>query len=190
MPKHPILKRGFKANAEKLSVSYREYLSIKAWEPLCAFKLAEFLKIPVFQATDFITTQSEIQTLKCGEWSALTMVTKKATRIIIYNPFHSEQRRQSDLMHEIAHIICEHKRDFDKYDFPIPFGMHEFDEVQEEEAKCLGSTLQLSKACLFWADKRKLTHEEIALKFNSSVDMVRYRMNITGIAKRKFITTK
>lgn len=180
-----LLKRGFKAKADKLSTSYREQLNLKAWEPICAFKLAEYLKIPFYKATDFVSSSYEIETLKKNEWSALTMVTKIGNQIIIFNPYHSEQRQQSDIMHELAHIICEHKRDTEKYNFVIPFGMHEFDEIQEEEAKCLGATLQLSKACLFWSNKRNMTYEEIAKKFNSSTEMVRYRMNITGIAKRK-----
>lgn len=180
-----LLKRGFKAKADKLSISYREQLNLKAWEPICAFKLAEYLKIPFYKATDFVSSSYEIETLKKNEWSALTMVTKIGNQIIIFNPYHSEQRQQSDMMHELAHIICEHKRDTEKYNFVIPFGMHEFDEIQEEEAKCLGATLQLSKACLFWSNKRNMTYEEIAKKFNSSTEMVRYRMNITGIAKRK-----
>lgn len=183
-----LFKRGFKTNAEKLSISYREQLKLKAWEPICAFKLAEYLKISFYKATDFISSESEIETLKQSEWSALTMITKIGNRIIIFNPFHSQQRQQSDMMHELAHIVCEHKRDNEKYDFEIPFGMHVFDEIQEEEAKYLGATLQLSKACLFWSNKRSLTYEEIALKFNSSTEMVRYRMNMTGIAKRKLTT--
>lgn len=185
MAGNQILKRGFKTKAENLSISYRKELNLKAWEPICAFKLSEHLKVPYYKATDFFATDNEIETLKRNEWSALTMLTKSTSRIIIYNPFHSNQRQQSDMMHEIAHIICEHKREVEKYDFKIPFGMHEFDEVQEEEAKCLGATLQLSKACLFWANKRSLTYDEIALKFNSSTEMVRFRMNTTGIAKRR-----
>ena len=62
--------------------------------------------------------------------------------------------------------------------------LREFDEVQEEEAKCLGAALQLAKPCLFWANKRSMSYEDIANYFNASKDMVTYRMNMTGIAKR------
>jgi len=50
-----LLNRGFKAKADKLSISYREQLNLKAWEPICAFKLAEYLKIPFYKATDFVS---------------------------------------------------------------------------------------------------------------------------------------
>lgn len=184
-----ILKRGFKADAERLAKQYRESMNIHPCAPLCAFKLAEHLKIPVFAATDFVSLPREIELLSSNNgsnsgWSALTMLTEAGNRIIIYNPFHSAARQQSDLMHELAHIIRNHEHSQKSYDFEIPFGMREFNELQEEEAKCLGATLQLAKPCLLWATKRKMANEKIAEYFNASMDMVIYRMNMTGIAKR------
>jgi Zn-dependent peptidase ImmA (M78 family) len=61
--------------------------------------------------------------------------------------------------------------------------MRNYDAEQEEEAKCLGSTLQLAKPGLLWARKRNMSYEDISDYFNASVNMVKYRMNITGIAK-------
>jgi Zn-dependent peptidase ImmA (M78 family) len=190
-----ILKRGFKSQAEHLAKQYRENLNIHPCAPLCAFQLAEHLQVPIYSATEFISEEAEINLLlgsngiDCG-WSALTMQTKAGNQIIIHNPFHSTARQQSDMMHELAHIICKHEHSQQSYDFEIPFGMREFDEVKEEEAKCLGSTLQLAKPCLLWADKRNMTNEAIATHFNASVEMVTYRMNMTGIAKRKFYKMK
>ena len=186
-----ILKRGFKAEAERLAKQYREELNIHPCAPLCAFKLTEHLQVPIWKATEFIKTSREIDLLSkdCG-WSALTLITKASNRIIIYNPFHSQGRQQSDVMHELAHVICKHERDQKEYDFEIPFGMREFNEVQEEEAKCLGSTLQLATPCLLWANKKDMSKEQIAEHFNASRDMVNYRMNTTGIAKRKYYKKK
>lgn len=185
-----ILKRGFKSNAERLAKQYRVKLRIHPCAPLCAFKLAEYLKVPVFCATEFLTLPSDVKILKgingtdC-EWSALTMTTKTGNKIIIHNPYHSVVRQQSDIMHELAHLICKHERHQAEYDFEIPFGMRHYDEVEEEEAKCLGSTLQLATPCLLWARKKKMTIEDIGEYFNASKAMVIYRMNITGISKQK-----
>jgi Zn-dependent peptidase ImmA (M78 family) len=189
LAKKDILKRGFKADAERKGKAYRIALSIHPCAPLCAFKLAEHLAVPVYPATDFLTQIQDINKINgCdgqdSEWSALTMVTKAGIRIIIHNSFNSVARQQSDIMHELAHIICDHKRSQTEYDFEIPFGMREFDELQEEEAKCLGSTLQLPTPCLLWAKKRKMLTDAIASHFTASVDMVIYRMNMTGISKR------
>jgi Zn-dependent peptidase ImmA (M78 family) len=184
LAKKGILKRGFKADAERKAKAYRVELSIHPCAPLCAFTLAEHLNVPVYPATDFLTTSHDINKLNDSEWSALTMITKTGNRIVIHNSFNSVARQQSDIMHELAHIICDHKRGQSEYDFEIPFGMREFDELQEEEAKCLGSTLQLPTPCLLWAKKREMQPEAIASHFNASVDMVIYRMNMTGISKR------
>lgn len=185
-----VLKRGFKANSDRLAKLYREKLGIHPCAPLCALKLAEYLQVPVYSATIFLVLPEEISMLsgtngrEC-EWSALTMKTQIGNRIIIYNPFHSLARQQSDVMHELAHIICNHEINKKDYDFEIPFGMREYDDEQEEEAKCLGSTLQLATPCLLWAKKRNMSTEVIATHFNASTEMVNYRMNMSGIAKRQ-----
>jgi Zn-dependent peptidase ImmA (M78 family) len=189
LAKKDILKRGFKAHAERKAKAFRTELSIHPCAPLCAFKLAEHLSVPIYPATDFLTSSNDLNKLKGfngqdSGWSALTMVTKAGNRIVIHNSFNSVARQQSDIMHELAHIICEHQRSLSEYDFEIPFGMRNFDELQEEEAKCLGSTLQLPTPCLLWAKKRNMVPQEIASHFNASVDMVIYRMNMTGISKR------
>lgn len=195
MAEKSILKRGFKSNAERLAKEYRNNLKIHPCGFLCAFKLAEYLNIPIFSAKDFISDPNELCLLsgengiEC-EWSALTMTTKNNTQIIIHNPYHSIGRQQSDLMHELAHIICNHTRSKSDYNFEIPFGMRHFDELQEEEAKCLGSTLQLATPCLLWAKKKNMTNESIASHFKASIEMVIYRMNITGVSKRSVYTNK
>ncbi|MCX6350242.1 MAG: ImmA/IrrE family metallo-endopeptidase [Bacteroidetes bacterium] len=121
MANKSILKRGFKAKAEKLAIEHRKELGLHPWEFLCAFKLAEYLKIKVYDILEFVTSTEEINMLsgkngKNCEWSALTMITQTGNQIIIHNSFHSEARQQSNLMHELAHIICKHKRVKTDYD--------------------------------------------------------------------------
>lgn len=186
-----ILRRGFKAKAERLAKSYREDLNIHPCGALCAFKLAEHLSVPIHPATKFLSLEDEILWLSQDcEWSALTMPNCEGKQIILHNPFHSNGRQQSDLMHELAHIICEHKHEEINHEIPLPFGMRNYNIVEEEEAKCLGSTLQLATPCLLWAKKRKFNNEAIAEYFKASIEMVSYRMNMTGIAKRSYYKSK
>lgn len=181
-----LLKRGFKAKAERLSAEFRTKMSIHPYEPLCAFKLAEHLNIRIYNATEFLSLPDEINKLSNEDfgWSALTMVTRANNRIIIHNPYHSKARQQSDIMHELAHVICEHKHSLSKYDFNIPLGMRDFDELQEEEAICLGSTLQIARPGLLWAVEQNYTVEQIANYFNSSIEMATYRLRISGVVKQ------
>jgi Zn-dependent peptidase ImmA (M78 family) len=185
------LKRGFKANAERLADKFRADLNIHACAPLCAFRLAEHLGVAVYSATEIDDSQSSFDVLsgsngKECEWSALTMKTKAGNTIIIYNPFHSTARQQSDVMHELAHVICEHERNDTNNQIILPVGLRSYNPEQEEEAKCLGSTLQLSKPCLLWSKKRNMSNSDIASHFNASLSMVTYRMNITGLSKIKY----
>lgn len=186
-----ILKRGFKAKAEKIATECRENLYIHPCAPLCAFKLAQHLNVGVHNATEFLKEEEEIKKLEGRDveeygWSALTMVTKIGNRIIIHNNFHNPARQQSNIMHEIAHIICEHRVKEVSQKLNLPFGMRNFDKLQEEEAIYLGATLQLSKPCLLWARKRNMTKYEIASHFNASVEMVNFRMSMTGLNNSLF----
>lgn len=186
-----ILKRGFKANSERLAIDYRDKLLLHSCSPLCAFKLAEYLEIPVYAATDFLTAPDDINRLSGAggydcEWSALTMPAQSGKRIIIHNPYHSSARQQSNVMHELAHIICKHERKESSINVPIPLGMRHFDEEQEEEAKCLGATLQITRPGLVWAQERKMNNAEIAAHFNASPEMVAYRLNTSGVTKQMF----
>lgn len=182
-----ILKRGFKADAERLAIYYRKALFLHPCAPLCAFKLADHLKIPIYSASEFPISFEDIEILKGNngkgnEWSALTMVTKVGNQIIIHNPFHSSARQQSNIMHELAHIICKHEHP-QVLNIHIPIGIRQFNELHEEEAKHLGATLQLAKPCLLWAKKHNMTNEEIATFFNASNEMVNFRLNSTGLYK-------
>lgn len=188
LAKNSPFKHGFKAKAERYATAYREELGIHPCGPLCAFKLASHLNIGVYGINEFPITEADLQILKGSaetgaEWSGHTMTTKIGNKIVLHNTFQSPARQQSNVMHELAHIICEHKTPELDIDFPIPLGMRYYDEVQEEEAKYLGAALQLGKPCLLWAKKQQMTKQQMAEYFNASIDMITYRMNITGISK-------
>lgn len=185
-----LLKRGFKTQAERLAISYRCDLSLSATQPLEANDLAKHLGIAVFPATEFLSEEKYIKLLvgdeeKTSGWSALTMETKRGNKIIIHNPFHSVGRQQSNLMHELAHIICKHEFPTYTYDFAIPVGMRHFNPLQEEEAQCLGETLQLPRTALEWAIKAEMSVQEIANYFLASEEMVNYRLNISGVRRQQ-----
>jgi len=179
-----ILKRGFKAEAERTSIRYRKELDLEGHAPLCAFKLAEHLKIGVFKANEWVNSAKDIQLLNGSDWSALTMKGKSGSTIIIHNPYNSPARQQADIMHELSHIICGHS--FENHDtgFQLPMGMRSFNELFEEEAKCLGATLQLTKDGLLWGLRNDMNVAKLAEHFNASTEMVNYRLRMSGAAKQ------
>ena len=108
MAKKSILPRGFKTHAEKLSEGYRAQLSLDKTSPLCAFKLAKHLNILV-TSIDNLLPQSEVEKLK-DSFNALWINNVDGDKVIIHNNSQSVFRQQSNVMHEIAHIIRKHQR--------------------------------------------------------------------------------
>jgi Zn-dependent peptidase ImmA (M78 family) len=186
--KKSYLKRGFKAEAERKATNFRIELGLNAYQHLRAFDLANYLNVEVLSPKvlgldekDLIILMGESN--KSSGWSALTMTDKKKRKIIIHNVNASQARQQSNIMHELAHIICKHE-------IIIPDGhilpgyMRYFDKFQEAEAEYLGGCLQLSRECLIWALKGNMSKEEIASNYSASMQMVNFRINTTGVNKQ------
>jgi Zn-dependent peptidase ImmA (M78 family) len=181
-----ILKRGFKAEAERTAVRYRKELDLPEIAPLCAFKLADHLSIEVCKATEFLSLPEEASSMQAYDfgWSALAMIPASGKKIIIHNPFSTPARQQSDVMHELSHIICGHTFNDEELDFEVPMGMRSYNELFEEEAKCLGSCLQITREGLLWGLRKKMTNHQLSEHFNASIEMIEYRVRMTGVNRQ------
>ena len=178
-------RRGFKAWAEKKAVEYRITLSLRPTDPLPAVKLAEHLNVQIFIPAQIPGLSKEHLThLERGEdWSALTYKID-SNCFIIHNNSHHSVRQESNIMHELAHIICEHKMgQLEHQALGIP--LREYDANQEAEAEWLGGCLQLPRVALYYKKaKNGLSIAEIAQLFNASEPMVKYRLGVTGLLKK------
>lgn len=190
MPKKKsLLPHGFKANAERISLSYRKEMDLNAYDPLCGFELAKHLNIEVYKPEQIFPPNTNLEILIGVEnndngWSALTMNTGNGNKIIIHNNLQAPVRQQSNLMHELSHVICEHKRPNTHDNINLPFFMRDFDPQQEEEANYLGSSLQIPRDALVWAIKRGMSKEEIGNYYQASLSMVTFRINSTGVMRQ------
>jgi hypothetical protein len=181
-------KRGFKTWADKIAVEIRKDLGLKPNDALCAFDLLKHLQIPLFIPQDFEALDKEHLDELLGNgkehWSAATIPLSDSKSIIIHNPEHSSQRQQSNLMHELAHVIREHKVDPEITETGLAGLLRHHNQEQEDEAVWFGGCLQLPREALIWALKKKMTNTDIAEYYNASEEMVRYRINITGVKKQ------
>lgn len=189
MVKKSLLPRGFKAKAEKIAVLCRKELDLKPFEPLCGFALAKHLNIEVCIPMDFFPKNTNLDDLigssnKDNGWSALTMVTRKGNKLIIHNNLHSLARQQSNLMHEIAHILCDHKYNEAPDDLKLLSLMRDHNPQQEEEATYLGSALQIPREGLIWSLKQGKNYSEISDYYTASMTMVTFRINSTGVKRQ------
>ena len=187
----PKLAHGFAAKAERKAVSLRHDLGLKEHEPLCAFRLCEHLNINVVVAEQLIGLSprclEELSHPSGKHWSALTLPyhpSQHASHLIIHNGVHSPARQQSNVMHEVAHILCGHDLSAIDTENGLPDYMRLYPEEQELEADCLGWTLLLPRPALVLALSKGWTHTAIMEHYNVSVKMVRLRINKTGVERQ------
>jgi Zn-dependent peptidase ImmA (M78 family) len=183
----PKFKHGFKKKAEDLGLKIREEMGLSIFSPLDAFALAKHKNIPVFTFDEILFDLEAERTLLNNHpsFSALYTITRDGEKIILYKNTDSSARQQSNIMHEIAHILLEHSIPENLLNLASKFGLTYNNELQENEAKFLGGCLQLTKPSLFASLKKSMTHLEIAEKYFASVEMVNYRINISGVQKVK-----
>jgi Zn-dependent peptidase ImmA (M78 family) len=186
------LRRGFKSDAEKIAGQYREAIGLKEHVPLPAHELAKHLGIRILTPLDIPGITNEILDVLVNgsgknNWSA-AIYQKNSKKYIIHNPTHSEVRRESNLMHELAHAVCGHELlglETAIAECIIP--LRKYDEAQEAEAEWLGAVLHLPQKALFhYHHILKKTPDEICAEFKASKEMFRFRMGKSGVTKIKF----
>lgn len=189
--KKSFLRWGFKAEAERIALHYREQLGLQKHSPLPARLLAEHLGVKILTPSEIpgITANLLEILLKKGKdyWSAAIYI-KEDRKFIIHNPMHSLSRQESNLMHEIAHAHLEHElANLQSALSGCILPLRKYDEVQEAEAECLGACLQLPKDALFhYHHIDKKSQKEIATLFNASNAMVRYRLSMSGVLNIRY----
>lgn len=182
------MRRGFKSWAEKKAVELRNELSIEYYEKLPGLDLAQHLGIQLIEPNNIPGLSLEDKTLLLNHyhdsWSAITIKNYLDSYLIIFNPTHSARRRESDLMHELAHIICEHKMEkiIIRKDFPFP--LRDYNSDQEDEAKWLGGCLQVPRRASVQMIYKGLDINELSDHFGASMDMINYRIRLTGVEKQ------
>ncbi len=186
MPSKSLLRRGFQTEAERLSEKLRSELSISKFDPMDAFKLAEHLQIPVFTVDEAFTDnysnpQYSIMS-DTAKFSAFWMPNEDGEKIIIHNSNHSKFRQQSNIMHELAHILLGHQVPLEYAILCAELGLHYYNTKDEQEAKFLGGCLQITKAGLQWATKR-YSVTQISEYYTASIEMVTYRIGVSGVGK-------
>lgn len=160
---------------EEIATTQRSQLNYKAFEQLPARVLAQYFQATIFTAETVPNAEPEQVKILCNSdnWSA-GIICKKPL-IIVHNSRHAPTRQESNLMHELAHVILKHKM----VGYEPKTGLPLRRQQDEDEAVYLGGCLQIPKRGLLWAVQKKMTIAQIALHFNASEDMVKFRINVT-----------
>lgn len=184
----PNFRRGFKTDAERIAERCRVELGLKDFQPLSSFLLAKHLQLQVITPAEIPGLETRhLDELLTGSgasnWSAVTIGRDRPT-MIIYNSSHSNSRTESNIMHESAHVLLGHV--MGEIDTSLGLALRKYDPVQEMEAEWLGGCLQLPTPALkkyFVFGSHSV--EQIAENFTASVQMVKYRLGVTGCITMK-----
>lgn len=175
----PGLTRDFRARCEKIATEQRQLLSLQPHEPLPGELLSELHHVVMHtpETLPGATPEMAANLLESDSWDGLLLHIPLKTAIILLRSNLPPARRESTIMHEIAHLLLAHPTvNFDPIS-GIPIRQKQY----EDEAAYLGGCLQIPHRALVWAKQIGLNVSRTAKNFGASEKMVIYRANITYV---------
>lgn len=175
------MRRGFKTEAERLADRTRAELGLLPHAHMSIRDLATHLDIEMHPADDLVDRADleELHELQPGAFSAATFHLPSGRTVIVSNPLSDSGRTNSDIAHEIAHLLLNHEvRDIQQ------LAGHTFftcNPEQEEEANWLAGCLLLPRPLLLREAYAGSDPEVIAKNHDVSVPMARFRLNASGV---------
>lgn len=177
------LRHGFKKEANDYAREFRAELGLEPHAPLCPWRLAAHLAIPVVPLTSFSNEISrEVHHLtECDpkSFSAVT-VFEGRRRLIVHNDAHHPLRQASNISHELSHAILQHspKELFNEH------GCRNFNKDIEDEAEWLGPALLISEEAALHIVKTEMSMDEAIEFYSVTKKVLSMRINVTGAHKR------
>jgi hypothetical protein len=178
------LRWGFKTEANDYAREFRTELGLAPHAPLCPWKLAEHLAIPVLPVSGFAgdLPDSHLAYLANSGKKAFSAVTvfHGHRRLIVHNDNHHERRQAANIAHELAHGILGHP--------PTPplddLKRRNFDKTIEDEANWLGPALLISEEATLHIVATGMAIQEAVRHYKVSNDLINMRLRVTGAQTR------
>jgi Zn-dependent peptidase ImmA (M78 family) len=170
------VRRGFKAEAERLAERTRAQLGLHPHDQADIRQLAKHLNVEVIPA-DHLVERARLEELERTQPGTFHLPDSRT--IAVFNPCSDPGRTNSDIGHEIAHILLDH----DVREIQQIAG-HTFitcNPEQEEEATWLAGCLLLPRPLLLREARNGTSAEAIASKYQVSPQMARFRLNTSGV---------
>ena len=179
------LRRGFKSEAERIAARLRDQLGVLANEPIQLENLAALLGVEIRAGDELVPRErfADLDARQPDAFYACTLQPSPDLKVIVFNPISSKPRQNSDVAHELAHIILNHALSRIERLGDITFLSG--DIAQEEEANWLAGCLLLPRPFLLASVRRGLSALEIAEASGVSDQMAQYRLNVTGVTRQR-----
>jgi IrrE N-terminal-like domain len=176
------MKRGFKAEVERLASRLRGEMGVASAARLSVDELAKHLGISVRSADELVSIDElkRLHKLQPGCFSAAIFYLPDGRVVAVTNPMNeSRARRDSDLAHELSHFILKHTPA--QVDRLGDLTFFDCNPEQEEEANWLSGCLLLPRPLLLNAARQGLTPNQVAEINTVSIEMARFRLNTSGV---------
>ncbi|GAB4043002.1 ImmA/IrrE family metallo-endopeptidase [Spirosoma litoris] len=175
--KSPQLSLAFRQRCEEIATLQRHELGLYAFTPLTAQVLAQKLQVHIYPIDKLPGVEPEMvaNALARPDWSAA--IIQQNPVVVMYKPTNSLARQQSDLMHELAHVLLHHPLG----SLDNVTGKFLFSPIHEAEATYLGGCLLLPKRAVEWAAIKQFTVEQVMNHFGVSQKIVTWRCQINNV---------
>jgi Zn-dependent peptidase ImmA (M78 family) len=177
------LRHGFKAQAERLSISIRDELGQGPHDPLAVERYAEHLGVVILSFAELkisATSKKQLLVTDPESWSGMTIKINGLNGVLV-NPEHAAERRPNTIMHELSHIRLGHIAT--RVDVG-PDGIllvSEFSQDDEDEADWLAGALLLPRDALRYLRGLGQSADDIAHHFGVSKQLCEWRLRMTGV---------
>lgn len=178
-----MLAREFYERCEGIAARLRYQLNLLAYDPLPARTLAAYMGIDVVMPAELtgLTDNNILHASESDGWSAITVLNSPPT--IIAHPLHSLPEFESDVMHELAHVLLKHKPELLGH-ISAHRVARRYAKNQEYEADALGDCLQLPRAAIHYARQLKRSNEQIAKQFCVQPQCIERRKTLLYLSGR------
>ena len=179
------LRRGFKAEAERLATDIWTAMHLKPGDCMIALELAMHVGCVVRAADELvgIAKLEHLKSIQDDAFFACTFKLPKGRNAIVFNPLMPETRRNSDIAHEVSHIVLDHP--LSRLERLGDVAFLSCNKQQEEEAAWLSGCLLLPRFALINDLSKGMVSATIADKRNLSKPMVDYRVRVTGVDRQR-----
>lgn len=181
------MKRGFKAEAERIATDTRLELGLRPTDRLEPIGLARHLEIPVFTMVELSSYRnggadfcSYFSHSDPDSFSAVTIFLQKYRRIIVHNESHHPNRQASNISHELSHTLLEHAPTA----ITNSTGHRFWNSEMEQEATWLGAALLVPREGALELARNGATTAEIAAQYGVSEALCSWRIAKTGIPQQ------
>lgn len=176
-----------------MAAEIRAELYLDPHSPLDMWGLADHLGIPVHPLSSLngdgrvVAALEYLRGLDHSEVSAMTIFPDwpNRRRVVILNDAHSLARQHSDLAHELAHGLLLHEPGY-----PIVNGCRDYRQSDESEAAWLSGCLLVPRDAALVVARSDTPVSQAAADFAVSVEMMTWRINVTGVRRQVEATAK